>query len=185
LETANHQRGIGIASQVFFTDRIGLNVGLKALGFANDRFRDPREFHEREGRDFKDVCGPKLQDTSAIENIDRQTILIQIPVSVTYVLPVKNGFGFSFAAGTDIDLLAKQRIGFDRHRTNEPQTGQNLTLNIPVSTFNNAMFSVGAQKLWGHFMLQANTFISPQLKKVDYKKEPVYAGLNFKALYSF
>ncbi len=188
VEKANQQAGAGLAAQVFFTDRLGIGTGLKVLNISNEKFRNIRDFYEREGIYFREAYGELLKDTGnllGIENIHRKTTLVQIPVSVTYMLPVKNSYSIAFSGGTDIDIAAKHSIEFDRNRHNEHDKRQNISIPLATTALNNASFAVGGQKAWKHFILQANVFASPQLKKAEYKKHPIYCGLNVKALYSF
>ncbi|RYD77046.1 MAG: hypothetical protein EOP53_13645 [Sphingobacteriales bacterium] len=175
---------LGLVAQVFFTDRIGISTGIRMNNFGYDRFRDPRDFRMREGKDFAEVCGPKLVDTNAVENIERRISIIQLPVNLVYVQPLKNDFGLVFSAGTNINLAGRQFIGFDNLKRTDRDRKQDINVKLPVSPFNNATLSVGVQKKWSNVVLQASPFATMQFKREAYKMEPFTFGLNLKLMYS-
>ena len=187
VEVANKQAGISVLGQASITDRWSFGFGVKTLIVNNEMYNDEDDFHHRKGKDFRQVYGQGNGDTSSIQDIHTHNTLVQIPLAVSYTLPIKNNFGFVFSAGTDLDIYARQVIEYGHFNPGlpEPPKREWSEVRVPALAFNNAVISAGVQKRWGHFVAQLSPYVCPQLTQVVYKKEDFYAGLRFRLFYSF
>jgi hypothetical protein len=180
VEKANLQLGAGLVGEVLISKRWGLSSGIKVLNVNNEKYVDEDDFHHKKGMPFQHVYSKNVPDTTA-KNIGMHNILVQVPIAITYQLPLKNNYSIIASVGTDLDIYAKQLIDYNRMGFQQTQT---FTTNTPVIAFNNAVISIGMQKRWRKFVFQASPFVSPQFKSVVYKKEDLYAGVKFSLLFS-
>ncbi|MCX6352399.1 MAG: hypothetical protein NTX03_11135 [Bacteroidetes bacterium] len=182
------QMGFLGVGELKLANNFGVSVGLKSTDFHNESFKDEKDFHERRGKDFATEYGNNLppKDSTPFSDIRTFNRMLQLPVKLNYTLPLKHNFSLLVSAGTDIDLGGMEHV--DCHRRKGPaheDEPKKFGVNIKPVAINNAVFSVGVQKQWNHFIVQASPYISPQLNKVFYKKEDLYFGLSLKALYAF
>lgn len=184
-EMANGQMGYGVMGGINFNKHWSFSGGIKMLHIDDDKFRDAEDFHRRKGRNFGDTYAPDVPDTSFISGIETRYSLIQIPVSLAYHFLLRNDFALTFAFGTDIDLYAVRHIGYQQRGFFDPHEQKHFETQLPTVAFNNATVSVGIQKQWKHFVIQASPFVSPQFMHVPYKREDLYYGLRISTLYGF
>ena len=182
-EGGNKQNGFGIYGQVALSDRWSFGAGIKSLMVNNEDYDDDDDFHNKKGVNFKKTFG--LTDTANIENIKTRDIILEIPLSVNYTLPLRNDFGLVFSAGTDIDLYAGQHVEYLHLDANSYLVSDHKDVSARALAFNNAVFAIGLQKRWGHFVAQAGPYVCPQFTPVVYKKEDVYAGGRLRLYYTF
>jgi hypothetical protein len=180
VEKANLQMGAGLLGEMLFSKRWGLSSGIKVLNVNNEKYADEDDFYHKKGMPFQHAYSKDVPDTTA-KNIGMHNILVQVPIAITYQLPLKYNYSIIASAGTDLDIYAKQLIDYNRMGFPQPQT---FTTNTPVVAFNNVVVSIGLQKRWKKFVFQASPFVSPQFKSVVYKKEDLYAGVKFSVLFS-
>ncbi|MDP4268034.1 MAG: hypothetical protein Q8880_11435 [Bacteroidota bacterium] len=184
FEGANRQKGIGLVGEVFLTDRWSISTGLKILGINNEKYFDDNDFHQHKGEYLRNVYDKYVTDSIFAKNIGMKNILLQVPLKVNYKLPLRHNFSLLFSLGTDLDVSAKQFIGYDHDMNFNIGEHKDFQTTHPVVIFNNAMISAGIQKQWKSYVFQLLPFISPQLKSVVYKKEEVYFGLHCNILFS-
>ena len=168
-QKGNRQSGNELVLGLLFTERWSLATGLRLLKINHEQYENNGEF----------------SDSSAIRNIGTQSTLIQVPVTLSYALPLRKEYALLFGLGTDIDLSSRQHIGYDRMGYSMPVERKNLETQNTVVILNNMVFSTGVQKQWRKFSLQLSAFVSPQITPVIYKKDKLYSGLRFRLLYNF
>ncbi len=184
-EGGRKQNGFGIYGQVALSDRWSFGAGIKSVMVNNEDYDDGNDFHQKKGVNFKKTYGISDPDTADINNIRTRNIILQIPLSVNYTLPLRNNFGLVISTGTDIDLYAGQHIEYLHPGANSFLVPEHKDVSVPALAFNNAVFAIGLQKRWGHFVAQAGPYVCPQLTPVVYKKEDVYAGGRIRLYYTF
>ncbi len=184
-EMATKQNGFGINAQVSFSDRWSIGLGLKALMVNNELYPDGDDFQSKKGVNFHKVYMPNDPDSGKINNIHTNNQLIQIPLAINYTIPLRKNYGLLFSAGTDIDIYANQRIEYATINSSGFIDFYHKNISVPALTLNNAVFSAGVQKRWGHLVAQLSPYICPQITSVVYKKEDLYAGMRFRLFYAF
>ncbi len=184
VEGGSNQLGFSVLAETFLSKRWSVSAGLKFMSI-HDHFHDANDFSNKKGNDFRGVYTPNGSDTSFVSNIDMMNYLVQVPLALTYNLPLKNSFTLLFGAGTDMDIYAQQRTTFEHWETINTVKHEHVDTKYPTVLFNNIVLSVGVEKKWNRFAFQATPYISPQLTSVAYKKENVYFGFRLRALYSF
>ena len=185
FKMGNDQIGAGILGEVFFNSRWSMSAGLRILNVNNEKYHDANEFRMKKAQDFRETYAPAIPDTTFVSDIDMQYLVLQIPVMLTYHLPLKNNFGIIFSAGTDIDLYAKQHIDYEYSSNTAPPGKDHFDANYPTVLFNNVMLSVGMEKQWNNVIAQICPFIRHQVAHAAYKKDEVYYGFSARILYRF
>ncbi len=185
LELNNGQKSTGIYAELLYGKNWGLAAGFKYTLSNGEDFRDETDFYNRKSRHFDQVFHGQPPTHDKISNIGIDNAILQIPITLTYYYPLKKGYTLSLGLGTDLDIYTSALIKFDSHRGADSLSQSNsIKTSEPVKMLNNVVLSLGIQKRWNRFTLQATPFISPQLKHVNYKKEDLYFGFGLKLYYS-
>ena len=179
-ESAIKQLGIGLTGEMLFSPRWGISAGLRRLRINNETYNNENDFNHKHDANFNLVYNCQALDTAATK-IGMTTSLIQVPVYITYQLPIQHNLYITAVLGTDIDIYAKQKVYYHNDK-NETYNHNNLITNLPVQAINNMVISAGVEKRLKHFIFQISPFVSPQIKKVLYKKEDIYAGIRMNIL---
>jgi hypothetical protein len=185
LELNNGQKSAGIYAELLYGKNWGLAAGFKYTLSNGEDFRDETDFYNRKSRHFDQVFHGQPPMHDKISNIGIDNAILQIPITLTYYYPLKKGYTLSLGLGTDLDIYTSALIKFDsRHGADSLAQSNSIKTSEPVEILNNVVISLGLQKRWNRFTLQATPFISPQLKHVNYKKEDLYFGFGLKLYYS-
>jgi len=185
-EVASMQLAAGVMGEVLFNEHWSVSAGFKYVVFDHETFADEDDYHKRKGKDFKHEHNGTSADTAQISNIHQSYRLFQVPLSFNYTFPLKKGFALLFSLGTDIDVYGQKDVDYNaRIRNVSDATHQNSLSMIPVVAFNNIVTALAVEKQWSRFTVQLAPFLSPQLKKTDYKNANLYYGLRLRLLYTF
>ena len=183
LEAGNRQVGGGLFGEAIYKKRIAISAGVKLLKNGEERFDDDNDYDDHKRKEFKKTYGNQVDDDS--KNIRIRNTVVQIPITISYIFPLKANFSIIAGLGTDIDVYTKQHVEY-RHANiaNDLQTTQ-FVAKYPPAYFNNCVITGGIQKTIHRFVFQLSPYLSPQIKKVDYKKENCYYGLRFRTFFQF
>ena len=183
IQKANYQFGISALVDVFFTNRFSLTTGIKILNEVS--FDD--QYYYRKDTPIENYADSSGTDSTIIQNIQQQSVILQLPIAITYYQPLKKNYSLVFSLGTEIDLSVSRVIQYDQIEPSNPTSHQQqIKLKTQPVLLNNLFFSSGIQKKIGNsFAIQASVFISPQIKDVIYKSYNLYYGLQLKAMYCF
>jgi hypothetical protein len=178
-EKENDRNGLSLLGEAFFSERWSIYSGIQFTNIGGQR--------EMNDDHFKHPGNPYLinpYDTS-VSNIDVRYRLIQLPILLTYHLPLQHHLALLFSAGTELDLISQRHLeydqasiatGFERKVADQP---------IQDHFFNNVIIAVGIQKNWKHFTIDASPYISPQLMSEEYRQRDMNFGIKLRGMYSF
>jgi hypothetical protein len=184
IEAGNYQQGYTILGEAIFKKRWVISAGIKLLRNGVETFGDDDDFDHQKKNKFKDTYG-NLVSQGPNKDIGIRNTIVQIPLNVSYILPLKNNFSLLAGIGTDLDVYTKQHVEYKHiNSANDFQTSQFVT-NYPPVYFNNAVVTFGIQKTIRRLTFQLSPYLSPQLKRVDYKKENCYYGLRLRTFFEF
>jgi hypothetical protein len=176
--SGNRQIGYGAKAEILFNDRWGMNIGGRFLTVNNQSYSDENDFYNRIGQDFQTTYKSYVTDATLISDIRIHIDIIQIPIALTYHFPLPLNFSGLVGIGTSFDLLATQDIDYRHHATINSDELKSVAINYHTLKFNNAELSAGIEKRWKRLCFQLQSFISPEIHPVSYKKENIYYGLN-------
>ncbi len=177
--------GMSLQNSLVLNNQWSFSLGLRMVNPIQERFHDKDDFHDRRGSEFQKTYPSEVVDTIAISNINIHTHIIQLPVYIGYILPIKKQFSLVLNAATDLDIRTKQEVEY-RHPINFPgEERKEFHSHVAPTVFNNLCFSVGLQKQINNFQFQISPYVYSQTKQVAYKNNESYLGIRFRALYSF
>ncbi len=181
------ERGLGFVFSVVKNKRWQFQSGLRMSQYQGKMYEDAEDFWRAEKVSFASTyggfkSGVHIKD---IQNIQFKYSALHVPISVSYLMPMKNDFSFIVGLGTDFSLRTKENITYKARI--EPG---NIIMNhemdlIRTSTFKfeNAVFTMGVQKLWKGFAFQSMMYFDKKFGDVDYRQMPMSAGLKVQILY--
>jgi hypothetical protein len=185
MQKGKRQSGNELLLGLRFTERWNLSTGIRFLKVNHERYENNEGIDQLNGNHFPDFHPADKIDTSVIRNIGTQSAVLQIPLTISYALPLKKEYALLFGIGTDIDLASRQHIDYDRLGGNIPVERKNFDTKNAVVMINNLVLSAGIQKDWKKFSLQLSPFVSQQITPVIYKNDKLYAGVRFRIFYNF
>lgn len=181
---APQQLGGGIQAELFLDKRLSISAGLQYVNVGNEKYNTDEHFKMRNDFDFRVRFAPKVPFGAPIKNIEEQRTLWQVPIRISYYLPLPSEFYVLGKIGTDLDIAGTKKVCFDFKDKNVYQTVDNVSSKLDTKLFNNYMISVGVEKRFNHFAVQVAPTYSFQQTRVDYRKEYGLGG-ELKLNYTF
>lgn len=166
-----------------------LNVGIAKTYVTGPQYYTEDIFKAKTQRDFrewnkKEPIQSPMAPPQAF-NISTNASLWQMPVSLTYRWPVKDGFTFLLSGGTNLNLYTSQKFSyFIRERNGEIEEKEGK-FTLKPSLSNSIIAAAGVEKQWKNLVGQAETYIAPYVQKPSYLTENRNIGIRFKVLYQF
>ena len=176
--------GYSIAGEVLLNNKWSISTGVELARMKNENYNNDNDFHYKKGTDFYHTYSSDIPDTSSFSNIEIHTTLIRIPVMINYRIALKHNFYLLFGAGTDLDVVAKQDVGYHHKDSNNPDNPKSFNSSTATLLINNVTLEAGIQKEWKHLVIQVSPFASPQITNVAYKKDNFSYGFGVKVLYA-
>jgi hypothetical protein len=185
MQKGKRQSGNELLLGLHFTQRWNLSTGIRFLKVNHERYENNEGIDQLNGSPFPEFHPAAKIDTAVIRNIGTQSAVLQIPLTLSYTLPLKKEYALLFGIGTDVDLASRQHIDYDRLGGNLPVERKNFDTKNAVLMINNVVVSAGIQKEWKKFSLQLSPFVSQQITPVIYKNDKLYTGMRFRIFYNF
>jgi hypothetical protein len=182
---SNQAMGTGISGKMDLKNRFGIGTGLNYTVLNTENFTDTADMFRHKPPHFHNDTNNHFNDKGHISDISITNSLIQIPIAISYTIPLKRNFGLLFSAGTDLDIYLNQKLSFNHN----PDTGRTENHKFEekgnVDVFNNLVFSTGVEKRWKSIAFQVTPFISLKTKDVFYKPKEMEFGVDFGVKYCF
>ncbi|MDR6193112.1 hypothetical protein [Siphonobacter sp. SORGH_AS_0500] len=188
LDLEKNYVGKSLVAGVNFGKHWGLSLGLSKGVIQGQQYKDERVFMERNRFDFKRRYVPHIPPIPifVVKNISTEAEVVRMPVAVNYRVPLQKSWTFYASAGTTFDLKVEEKFKFDLEKwNNNPIRDQVIAKPWQASVFNNVNAGVGIEKQWNHLVVQAETYLAPNLKECSFRQEKAPAGLRIRALYQF
>ncbi len=177
------QTGASILTDVLFAKRWSITSGLNISFLGSKRFGNEDNFKRKTDKDFRNEYPVNIPVSNSIENIETHQFLFRVPIYLNYRLPLRRDYTALFSTGTDLDFHLKEFTSYSHYNTGRDDEFEGIEENIPVTAFNNWMISVGIEKRWKHFSLQANPYFNYQIKQLSYRKDDFVFGLKLNGFY--
>ncbi len=182
LTVANEQLGGSVLGEVR-RQRWSLQTGLQVKSVRGYQYYTAEQFEDREGQNFRSQYAPYVPQNYDLLNIDQTYLIVQLPITVAYHYPLGRHWGLRFGLGTDVDVYAHSRITFD-YKENNRNFEQGLYESmVPARLLTNITASAGVERSWNRWLFRAGPYISPQVKAVGYRPEPLYWGATGQVLW--
>jgi hypothetical protein len=185
LPVSNQSFGIGLGTEILAGQHAGISVGIRynhtftETFFTKEALRQPK--HDRMGPEFH----KRFDGEDVFIDISVSNHIIQLPVSLSYYIPLNQDFKLNFVIGTDFDLHVKQSIDYTHLFDSAGMDRIHLDVIGNATPVNTLYLSAGFEKEWNRLALQFRPFISPHLKQVYYKPKEIEYGINLSLKYRF
>ncbi|MFT4033668.1 MAG: hypothetical protein QM669_14705 [Siphonobacter sp.] len=174
-----------IAASVFFTERVGLNLGVSFANVQGNEYKTEAIFQEQTHDDFRRIHAPLVPPNCKIININTNASLIRIPLSISYRLPMKSGWAALASGGITTDVRVKQKFNFDVWKNSVEINSDRVDFKPEVPLVNTVTAGVGIEKRWNSFLFQAEGYLAPSLQKPVYRSDQTTIGVKVRAFYAF
>lgn len=183
------QKGFGLWTEAFITDRFSIGIGLDKVVWQENRFISDRSFAENRHEDFRNNYAPRVPLNHEISNIGISEDKLLMPIFVNYRFPLKYNFSLVTSLGTSLNLKTKQNIEFNIRRGPAEYEDGEVHSNISRPMFTNIITSVGIEKSYKSFVFQALPTMNfnklPTRPNDDDTNIKVNFGLKLRALFKF
>jgi hypothetical protein len=176
------QLGWGFNTEVIVNPRWSMSLGVSFLTIDGDKYFTEEYYNFKTKKDFRGTYAPRLPRNFDILNIDKRAQFVRLPIAVNYRIPLRHRITLLSSAGTDLNLNASDRVTFNYKPDNRVFETVKYENDRTVTVLNNVTLSVGVEKRWGNFIVQAQPYalfsLSPAL---DESKNPLI-GIRIRSL---
>ncbi|MFD1140599.1 hypothetical protein ACFQ4C_05755 [Larkinella insperata] len=189
-EIAGGQSGFGLVGEVLFGDHLTIGLGISRLNVTGDNFKSDQEYNKKRLSDFRRDFPGRVPVDPRIEvlNIHQSGQSWQLPVTISYRLPLGNtvailpsaGLSFSLKAREEVEFMRRKGVGgyYDFYKTTFAQECE-------PSLYNSWQVSVGLEKQAGHWAFQALPYVSNPMLSTRNSLNQTTAGVRARVLYQF
>ena len=185
-QLASENLTFGAVGSFKLANGLGVDAGFRYMDFSQQKFDNKSDFDRHDHRKKNDRFDDKLRFAEPNAPISIHSNLIQVPVAITYSIPLPRRFSVELSMGTDLDLNLNQRLDY---RGRPDSTGaprdERFRTQGGAEFFNNLIFSAGVEKQWKSLVFQFSPFLRPQLKQVFYKPRETEFGFGLGVYYRF
>jgi hypothetical protein len=183
------ERGLGIAGQAILNNRIQLRAGLVLNHIGGREFEDEEEYRAERNRDFREeyLNRYSLGVMSECRDIKFQYSILQIPISVSYFIPLKKNYGLMFGLGSQFNLRATEIVRFQGllQPSNTSMGHEFNEVVKPMPLIHNMGVHVGVQKTWKRFSIHSLMYVNQSFMKTEILPNLTSLGFNLNIFYRF
>lgn len=179
------QRSVGFAGEVLLGRHLVVSAGINRSVLIGGDFLTDIEFNRKTLKDFRRDYVPGIDPRHDITNIDRKTVLWQVPVSVGVRLPIGNGFTAIPSAGATFSLQADERITFTYRRGPGDFNQKLIGLRRPNDWYTTWTVAMPIEKQWDRIALQVGPLINVPFKTAPNGFNTFTGGVRARVLYQF
>ena len=164
-EVEAHMWSAGIYSEIPLGRRWMLGVGLNRATFLGGTFLTDDDFNSRTHRDFRKEFARGMIPPKDILNIDTRMVRFQVPLNLSYRLPLSRAFTLLPAVGTYLNLTNTEKITFYYRDLPQRSFDQaNYTDSNPVNLLDSFTLSTGLEWQGGRWVIQGHPVITVPLQ---------------------
>lgn len=183
------ERGFGLVTNIIQNNKWQFQSGIRINYFDGKYFEDEEDYWRSEKTSFE--ADYNLKNTFLhirdFHNIQFKYSVIQIPLSVSYLMPLKKDVSFIIGAGTKLLLRTNEFVSYyakiEPGNTVFNNSFDMVKTNLPK--FNDVIVSLGIQKNWKRFSFQGLMYIDKSMKDIKFRQMPMSAGFSMHLLYNF
>ena len=183
------ERGFGLVTNIIQNNKWQFQSGIRINYFDGKYFEDEEDYWRSEKTSFE--ADYNLKNTFLhirdFHNIQFKYSVIQIPLSISYLMPLKKDVSFIIGAGTKFLLRTNEFVSYyakiEPGNTVFNNSFDMVKTNLPK--FNDVIVSLGIQKNWKRFSFQGLMYIDKSMKDIKFRQMPMSAGFSMHLLYNF
>ncbi|GAB3341014.1 hypothetical protein GCM10027299_54920 [Larkinella ripae] len=189
-EIAGGQSGFGLAGEFLVGKHLAIGLGLNRLKLSGDEFFNDLQYYQKRKSDFRRDFPGKVPVDPKIEvlNIGQRAKSWQVPVTLTYRLPIGNQVALLPTAGASFSLDTREEITFTRRKGPSLYDGfkqEVFDRKCEPSLYNSWLVSLGVEKQAGSWALQIMPYLSNPLLSSRSSLNQTTAGFRARILYQF
>lgn len=182
------EKGFGLMATVLKNQRWQFQIGLKLSSIMGRNYYDEEEFKRTEKTNFATeytgVNGVHMHD---YKNIQFNYKVVQIPLSISYLMPLKKDLWFVTGLGTKLSLRSTEAVAFRaKNWPGNQVVSQELSViktNFPK--MNDVSIALGLQKKWNRFVVQSSMYFDKSFNEVKFKPLSATSGITMQVSYLF
>lgn len=175
----------GISAELRFLKHFGLNLGLDYSFYNSEKYNDKDDMFRRRHHNSYPEIDNHLSHKERITNVEIKNRLLQLPVGLSYYLPLPENFNISFTTGTNLDLVLQQNLKYTEMPDSSHSVKNDFKSKGKVVMLNNIYLAAGIEKQWNSWVFGLQPYYSSRIKSVFYKPDEAEFGITAKVLFRF
>lgn len=181
---STHEYGGGAFAEMIFLQKWLLSAGVVYHSYLPEHFKDEADFHNRKSTHFKDRYPAHANELDHIKDIRLINRFFAIPLNFAYRIQLKNHFSTFVSIGTELNIVASQKIQFDGNKPIDSISQRaDFTIRQKARLIDHFFLSTGVQKEWNRFLVTFEPFIRMQATDQRRKNNNFDPGLYLKVYY--
>jgi hypothetical protein len=170
--------GPALNAKLLFGKGFGFATGVRYLTTYKEQFNSREELEKDRHHHVHPGIKDRFHENDMFSDIVIKNQLLQVPLMLTYSLPLKKKFTLDFQLGTEWDVYINQKIDLEQRTDSSGKHPGHFRGSGNAVPFNNIVFSAGISRQWGKFSFHVSPFVSPGLKNVFYKPKEIEFGVS-------
>ncbi|WP_338876849.1 hypothetical protein WBJ53_14445 [Spirosoma sp. SC4-14] len=183
----------GAYSEVLLGRHFALSVGINKGNFAALSFRDEDDYDRVNHEDFRQQFARFVDMHQAILNIKSTTTRVQMPIQLSYRIPLNQAFTLAPVVGTNLTIQNMESLSFISLFQIRPSLFELKTfdrsINRPIDLFNSMTLGTNVEWHQHHWAVQAGPVVTIPFQTtsfpVSYCQDNVSVGLRARLFYQF
>ncbi len=178
----------GAFSEIQLNKHWALSIGLSKVTYLGGLFITASDFDNRTHRSFQKEFGrglnPKL-DPQDILNIDTRVQRFQLPLSLSYRIPLGRTLTLLPAVGTYVNLNSVEKADFYFRNSPRGFDQASFRQSRPVDLLNTITLGAGLEWQSRHWVIQGSPLLALPLKSDPDWQKSAMLGLRTRVFYQF
>lgn len=185
-----HMWSAGAFSEIQLGKHWALGVGLSQATYLGGLFITAYDFDNRTHRDFQKEFGPRLNPKQItkdddILNIDTRVQRFQIPLSLSYRIPLSRTLTLLPTVGTYLNLSSTEKIACYFRDTPGRFDQASFSASRPVTLLNTFAFGTSLEWQSQHWAIQGSPLLTLPIKSDPDWQTGAIVGLRMRVYYQF
>ena len=185
-----HMWSVGAFSEIQLNKHWAVSIGLSRATYLGGLFITANDFDNRTHRDFQKEYGPRLNPKPVLKdddilNIDTRVQRFQIPLNLSYRIPLTRSLTLLPTIGTYLNLSSTEKLAFYLRDVHSGLNQASLSIDRPVALLNT--FTLGTSLEWQsrHWALQGSPLLTLPIKSDPDWQSSAMLGLRMRVYYQF
>jgi hypothetical protein len=121
------------------------------------------------------------------KNIQFNYKVVQIPLSVSYLMPLKKDLWFVTGLGTKLSLRSTEAVAFRAKNWpgNQVVSQEVSVIKTNFPKMHDVSIALGLQKKWNRFVVQSSMYFDKSFNEVKFKPMSATSGITMQVSYLF
>lgn len=170
--------GPALNAELLFGKGFGFTTGIRYFTTYKEQFKSREEMERDKHHHVHPGINEHFHNNDQFSDITIRNQILQVPLKLTYNLPLRKQFSLQLSLGTEWDVYVNQKLDIEQRIDSSGKHPGHFRESGNAVPFNNIVFSAGIEKQWKKFSFQVSPFISPSLRNVFYKPKDIEFGVS-------